>query len=284
MARRLALCAMTAAALAGCTSPPGKVLVIDTSRQAQAHSSRVQYIVVHYTAASLERSLQLLTGPRVSSHYLITDEPRPRVMRLADESRSAWHAGQSAWYGRTWLNANAIGIEIVNPGYDRSENGTRAWAPYSEAQIEHTIALIRDIARRHDISPENIVGHSDIAPQRKTDPGPLFPWNRLAQAGLGRWYDATALQQALAQLNTAGTPDLFWFQRMLRDAGYDVPQHGLLDQATRRVLAAFQMHYRPQRHDGEPDRETAAILMVLPQVSGEPRISGGNYPPGDDEQ
>ncbi len=272
-----------AVTLAGCASNAPRALDIDTSLQAKAHSSRVQYIVVHYTAASLARSISLLTTSKVSAHYLITDEPRPRIMRLVDESRSAWHAGHSAWFGRSWLNANAIGIEIVNDGYTKDAEGNRQWTPYSEAQIERTIALIRDIAHRHDISPENIVGHSDIAPQRKVDPGPLFPWNRLAEAGLGRWFDPAVMQQTRAQLQaTSGTPDVLWFQCMLQSAGYEVAQHGVLDDATRRVLAAFQMHYRPQVHDGQPDQETAAILMALPALAGEPRISGASFQTDDD--
>lgn len=270
-----AACAAAILALAGCASQAPRTLEIDTSLAATAHSSRVQYIVVHYTAAPLARSVSLLTTSKVSAHYLITDEPSPRIMQLVDETRSAWHSGQSGWYGRSWLNANAIGIEIVNAGYEKDAGGDRQWAPYADAQIERTIALIGDIARRHDISPENIVGHSDIAPQRKVDPGPMFPWERLARAGLGRWFDPTALEQAHARLRGSGTPDVLWFQRMLRSAGYDIAQHGQLDEATRRVLAAFQMHYRPQLHDGLPDQQTAAILMALPALTGTPRISGG---------
>lgn len=116
-------CALAILALAGCVSHAPRALDIDTSLKATAHSSRVQYIVVHYTAAPLARSISPLTTLKVSAHYLITDGPRPRIMQLVDESRSAWHAGQSAWFGRSWLNANAIGIEIVNGGYQKDANG-----------------------------------------------------------------------------------------------------------------------------------------------------------------
>ena len=277
-------CTLTLIALAGCTSVSDHALDIDTSHRAQAHSSRVQYIVVHYTAAPLARSLALLTTHQVSAHYLITDETEPRILQLVYESQSAWHAGQSSWHGRTWLNANAIGIEIVNAGY-LSRNGTEtAWAPYQDAQIERSIALIKDIARRHDIAPENIVGHSDIAPQRKVDPGPLFPWDRLAQAGIGRWFDAQDKARAEAELGRSGTPPVSWFQQKLKIMGYDIALHGTLDEPTRNVIAAFQMHYRPQRHDGQPDQETAAILMSLPRDGVTPRVSGGHQPADGDAQ
>lgn len=259
---------------AGCAAPGKPALVIDKTHQARAQSSRVQYIVVHYTAAPLARSLNLLTTHKVSAHYLITDEPQPRIMQLVDESQSAWHAGQSSWYGRTWLNANAIGIEIVNAGYQSRQHGQALWAPYTPGQIDLTIALIKQIALRHNIAPENIVGHSDIAPQRKVDPGPLFPWERLAQAGLGRWFDVERKDGALAELARTGTPPIAWFQQQLGVRGYAVAQHGMLDDATRNVIAAFQMHYRPARYDGQPDAETAAILMALPRDGASPRISG----------
>lgn len=143
----------------------------------------------------------------------------------------------------------------------------RQWQPYSDAQIRAVILLVRDIAQRHGIRPENIVGHSDIAPQRKIDPGPLFPWRHLAQEGLGRWYDENAAQAASLRYAGAALPDANWFQTELARVGYDVPHTGTFDPATTRVIAAFQMHYRPARYDGAPDVETAGILTVLPGES-----------------
>ena len=125
----LIVCALAMVVLAGCAATRPPALAIDTSHQALAHSSRVQYIVVHYTAAPLARSLASLTTNQVSAHYLTTDDPEPRILQLVDESYSAWHAGQSNWYGRTWLNANAIGIEIVNAGYLRRRGPTTLWPP-----------------------------------------------------------------------------------------------------------------------------------------------------------
>jgi N-acetylmuramoyl-L-alanine amidase len=124
------------------------------------------------------------------------------------------------------------------------------------------IELLEDIMRRHQLPPGSILGHSDVAPQRKVDPGPLFPWKRLADAGLLAWPDAQAVAQQQA-LFSKSLPTVAWFQQQLARHGYAVPEHGELDQATRNVLAAFQMKYRPARYDGEPDAQTAAMLLVL---------------------
>lgn len=253
---RFAFLALTALLLAGCAGG----LSIDDSLRSQGQSSRVQYIVLHYTSTDLARSLALLTRGEVSAHYLIGDGSA-KVYRLVDEDRRAWHAGVSEWQGRTWLNASSIGIELVNQGYYDGPTG-RYWQPYGEAQIQTLIALLKDLVERHDLPIDSIIGHSDVAPQRKVDPGPLFPWKRLADAGLIRWPDAAAV--AREQARFAAVPaDVFWFQQQLQQLGYTVPHTGMLDQATRNVLIAFQMKYRPARYDGEPDAESAAILQVL---------------------
>ena len=242
--------------LAGCTGGP----VLDTRYRSVNHDSRVQYIVLHYTSADLPRSLALLTHGEVSSHYLIGEAPAT-VYRLVDENRRAWHAGESEWQGRTWLNASSIGIELVNPGFTETPGG-RVWHPYAPAQIEALIVLLKDMVQRHGLTPERIIGHSDIAPLRKLDPGPLFPWQRLAEAGLGVWPAAQAVERQQAVFADS-LPDPFWFQQQLRELGYAAPLTGELDVTTRQVLAAFQLHYRPSRFDGEPDAETAARLFVL---------------------
>ncbi|PTU74429.1 N-acetylmuramoyl-L-alanine amidase [Pseudomonas mangrovi] len=245
-------------ALAGCADR----LSINTDYLSQGQSSRVQYIVLHYTSTDLAHSLALLTGPDVSSHYLIGDQPAPIIYRLVDEERRSWHAGESEWQGRTWLNASSIGVEIVHPGYRTLADGSREWQPYSPAQINLLITLLEDLVKRHQLPPDSVIGHSDVAPQRKVDPGPLFPWQRLAEAGLIRWPDEAAVLQARAR-HAQQLPDAAWFQVQLGRVGYRVPMHGEWDDATRNVLAAFQMKYRPQRHDGLPDAESAALLEVL---------------------
>jgi len=256
--RRAALAGL-ALLLAACASRGPGGLEVDRSIQAKSQNSRVEFVVLHYTSSGNQRSLQILSQHNVSSHYLITDEPRPRIYQLVDESRRAWHAGVSQWYGRTDMNSASIGIEIVNDGGAGTD-----WAPYKPAQIETLTPLLRDIVRRHQIKPHNIVGHSDIAPQRKVDPGPLFPWRQLAAQGLGRWYDPELAAQARGEFEAHGLPDAAWIQAQLERVGYQVPRNGVLDKATRNVIAAFQMHYRPDRHDGLPDAETLAILKVLP--------------------
>jgi N-acetylmuramoyl-L-alanine amidase len=255
---RLATLALFALLLAGCASGPQ----IDDSLRAQGQSSRVQYIVLHYTSTDLLRSLALLTQGEVSAHYLI-DDGAAKVYRLVDEDRRAWHAGDSEWQGRTWLNASTIGIELVNQGYYEGPAG-RYWQPYGEAQIQALIVLLKDLVKRHDLPIDSIIGHSDIAPQRKVDPGPLFPWKRLADAGLIRWPEAAAVAREQARFSSA-LPEIAWFQQQLHQLGYSVPRTGLLDTATRNVLIAFQMKYRPARYDGEADAESAAILQVLNQ-------------------
>lgn len=249
----IALCGLL---LAGCASG----LRIDDSHVSKGQSSRVQYIVLHYTSADLQRSLALLTEGEVSAHYLIDNAP-PTVYRLVDENRRAWHAGVSEWQGRTWLNASTIGIELINQGYYDTPSG-RYWQPYSEAQIETLIVLLKDLVQRHDLPIDSIIGHSDIAPQRKVDPGPLFPWKRLAEAGLIHWPEPDQVARHRATY-ASRLPDALWFQQQLARAGYALELSGQFDEATRNVLAVFQMKYRPTRYDGVADAETAALLEVL---------------------
>ncbi|MBB2494372.1 N-acetylmuramoyl-L-alanine amidase [Aquipseudomonas ullengensis] len=254
---RFVLLALTAMLLTACANTPS----INDSYHARSQNSRVQYIVLHYTSTDFAQSLALLTHADVSSHYLIADDQPASVYRLVDEDRRAWHAGESEWQGRTWLNASTIGIEMVNQGYEDTPQG-RVWQPYSEAQIEALIVLLKDIVRRHQLPIDSIIGHSDIAPQRKVDPGPLFPWKRLAEAGLIRWPDAAAVAREQAAF-AASLPSAQWFQEQLLRLGYPTPQTGHFDPATRKVLAAFQMKYRPARFDGQADAESAALLLVL---------------------
>jgi N-acetylmuramoyl-L-alanine amidase len=244
--------------LAGCAAGPR----IDTSYTSENQDSRAQYLVIHFTSEGYESSLETLTrgAGTVSSHYLVRDDP-PTIFRLVDESRRAWHAGVSSWRGQTQLNAASIGIEIVNRG-EIGGPGSGVWQEYPAAQMELVMALVRDIVKRHKIRPERIVGHSDIAPQRKVDPGPRFPWKRLADEGLIPWPDAAEVARRLPAFQ-AMLPDALWFQDRLAAHGYAVPLNGILDGETTRVISAFQMRYRPARYDGLPDAETAAMLDVL---------------------
>lgn len=247
--------------LAGCATQGPR---IDTRYASVNHDSRVRYVILHFTQLDFERSLEVLSRGRVSSHYLVSLDP-VRSYRLVDEQRRAWHAGQSYWRGDTALNSSSIGIEIVNLGPD-GESGV-PFMPFPEAQIDEVIRLVRDIARRHKIAPHRILGHSDIAPQRKVDPGPQFPWRRLFEAGLVPWPDETRVAEQRALFERT-LPDVAWFQQQLAEYGFEVASHGQLDEATRRVLANFQAKYRPSRYDGEPDAQTAALLATLNQPDG----------------
>jgi len=242
--------------LAACSNEPR----IDHSFPSANHDSRIQFVVMHYTSASLPRSLALLTHGEVSAHYLIGDNP-PTIYQLVDENLRAWHAGESEWAGRTWLNSSSLGIEIVSPGYTDGPTG-RVWYPYTEGQINSLIYLLKDIRSRYKIDPRNYVGHSDIAPLRKLDPGPMFPWKRLAQEGFGIWPDANEVARYKARFDV-NLPSAAWFQQQLALLGYAVPQTGEFDVTTVHVIAAFQMHYRPERFDGSADAQSAAILQAL---------------------
>ena len=267
---RIPLPALAAAALllAGCASP---ALKIDTSHESVVQASRVQFLILHYTDEDFEKSLDILARQgRVSSHYLVREDP-VEIYRLVDESRLARHAGESYWAGVSRLNASSIGIEIVNPGYADTPEG-RVYAPYPQAQIDAVIRLSKEIVARHGIAPEYVLGHADIAPGRKQDPGPQFPWRRLAQAGIILWPDADQVAERLAFHRGQPLPEVVWFQQRLATVGYRVPQSGELDPATRQVISTFQMKYRPSDIGGEPDIETAALLEVVSTPGGMRRL------------
>lgn len=246
--------------LAGCAGGPP----IDRTYTSRSQDSRAQFLIIHYTAGGFQGSLKWLTEGPVSSHYLVNDNP-PTIYGLVDENRRAYHAGVSSWKGNTQLNASSIGIEIVNLGSTRTPEG-QMWFDYPEAQIEAVVALVKKIVMEHDIKPDRILAHSDIAPQRKTDPGPRFPWKRLADEGLIRWPDANLVALRRPDFESQ-LPDVEWFQRNLAQHGFVVPLNGELDKETRNVIIAFQMKYRPANFDGTPDAETAALLDVLTSSS-----------------
>ena len=208
----------------------------------------VAYLILHYTGmASAEAALARLCDPaaKVSAHYTIDEAGR--IYAHVPEARRAWHAGRAHWRGETDLNARSVGIELVNPGH---EFGYR---PFPEPQMARLIALGREIAARYGLGPAAVLGHSDVAPTRKQDPGELFDWPRLAGAGLGLWPSTVP-----------DTPtDLAEAQGLLGEIGYGLPRHGRLDPETEAVLVAFQRRYRPRRIDGRLDAETAGLIAGL---------------------
>ena len=260
--------ALALAVLAGCTTTAPTTPKYDTTYDAVGQSSRARFLVLHYTVANTPASIKILTQQQVSSHYLLTDEATPKIYRLVDENRAAWHAGNSSWKNFTQLNNSSIGIEIVNAGWKDTPQG-RVYAPFPQAQMDALVPLLKDIVQRHGIAPENVLGHSDIAPLRKQDPGPQFPWQRLAQEGLVLWPDATRVA-AVRPAFDALLPDVGWYQRKLAMHGFGIVQSGVFDEATRTTLAAFQMKYRPLDIAGNPDAETAALLEVLTTPAGTP--------------
>ena len=161
----------------------------------------------------------------------------------------------------------SIGIGVVNPGYVDTPQG-RVYAPYPQEQIDTVIRLAQEIVARHDIPPGRVLGHADIAPGRKQDPGPRFPWRQLAEAGLVLWPDAAQVQARLAFHQGAPLPEVAWFQERMAAVGYRVPRSGELDEATREVISTFQMKYRPADIAGMPDVETAALLDVVSTPGG----------------
>ncbi|WP_108446919.1 N-acetylmuramoyl-L-alanine amidase [Halomonas denitrificans] len=276
MYRRVIILLLTLAL--GACAGPGTLerragYTVDHRHAAPSHNSRVRHLVLHYTDGDEAEALATLTGPHVSSHYVLPRGPEGRVYQLVEESRRAWHAGASHWRGSADINATSIGIEIVNAGPDRPTAELErdlaadaphaiAWAPYPDAQITTLIALARDLIARHGIEATNVVAHSDIAPSRKIDPGPAFPWRRLHEAGIGPWPAPSAVARWRARF-AVDPPSLATLQRALAAWGYGLAISGEADPPTRAVLRAFQMRFRPADYRGLVDAETAAILWAL---------------------
>lgn len=254
--------------ISACSTPkPTSDYIVDTTHQAIGADQRIQLLVFHYTAENFPSALDILTQQKVSAHYLIPANPmtvskRPTILQLVPENMRAWHAGASSWQGKNNLNDSSIGIEIENMGYTKADT-SREWDPYTAEQIQVLIMLSKDTIKRYQIPPNNVLGHSDIAPQRKNDPGPLFPWQQLAEAGVGAWPNQVDVDRFLARRAQNKTINIKELQLNLLRYGYDVPQTGILDEATRNVMIAFQMHFRPMNYSGTPDAESLAILDAL---------------------
>jgi N-acetylmuramoyl-L-alanine amidase len=218
------------------------------NHDARPESGRIDMLVLHYTGMKMAaEAIDRLCDPaaKVSAHYVIDEDGT--VWRLVEESRRAWHAGVSFWQGTRNVNAASIGIELVNPGH---EWGYRA---FPDAQMVALETLCRGLLVRHPIPRDRVVGHSDVAPLRKQDPGELFDWPRLAEAGIGLWPTDSQLPPT----------DIAGAQAMLAAIGYGVPSSGALDAETRQVLTAFQRRYRPALVDGDLDPETFQRLAAV---------------------
>lgn len=227
------------------------------------HGERVEVtapdaIILHYTGmGSADSALSWLCNPesQVSSHYFVFEDGR--VIQMVPEGRRAWHAGKSFWAGATDLNSRSIGIEIANGGHP-------AGLPeFPEPQINAVIELCRDCGARWSIAPERVLGHSDIAPVRKVDPGEKFPWDILSQQGIGHWVAPAAIGGGrFFQRGDSGQP-VEALQSMLSLYGYGVEISGSYCDRTEGAVAAFQRHFRPVLVDGIADFSTIDTLHRL---------------------
>jgi N-acetylmuramoyl-L-alanine amidase len=215
-------------------------------------------LILHYTGMpTAEGALDWLTRTEseVSSHYFVFEDGR--VVQLVPEAARAWHAGKGFWRGETDINSASIGIEIANPGHP---GGLPDFPP---KQIAAVAELCRDIVERHNIAPERVLAHSDIAPVRKIDPGERFPWAILADAGIGHWVEPAPIAGGRFFQQGDNGPPIEALQAMLALYGYDVPVSGDYCARTHGVVEAFQRHYRQQRVDGIADSSTIDTLHRL---------------------
>jgi N-acetylmuramoyl-L-alanine amidase len=228
-----------------------------------ARSGPPDMILLHYTGMPTgEAALARLCDPeaKVSAHYLVEEDGR--IFALVPEERRAWHAGVACWRGERDINGVSIGIEIVNPGH---EFGYR---DFPEAQIAALIALLDDVRGRWTVPDARILAHSDVAPDRKQDPGELFPWKRLAEAGHGLWAEPAPAPGAPLKEGDEG-PGVFALQAGLTRLGYDSAPSGAYDAATATIVRAFQRHWRPALIDGAADGQTRARLIALLRLAAE---------------
>ena len=239
------------------------------------YDSRIKYVVIHFTSENLKQSINILTDrdKEVSSHYLISDNPNDDVINLVDEDFRAWHAGDSYWKNNISLNDNSIGIEIVNESKcikkiplinnNKDLDEHCSFIDFKDFQIEKLVQLITDIQQRHPrIQDTDIIGHADISPSRKLDPGPKFPWYLLYTKGIGAWYNQEDYEH-FYKVFRDDLPSIKNLQIQLLKYGYNIEPTGIEDLQSIKAVRAFQMHFRQSNHNGYFDQETASILYSL---------------------
>lgn len=215
-------------------------------------------IVLHYTGMpDIDAAITRLCtdGTDVSAHYIVLEDGR--IVQTVPESMRAWHAGVSYWAGETDINSVSIGIEISNRGHDWG------YPKFPSRQIAATTALCRGIMLRHNIQPWRVLGHSDIAPARKQDPGEKFPWNSLANSGVGVWVRPAPVKDGEAMQVGDKGDSVLYLQEALARLGYQIPLTSQFDTATLEVVTAFQRHFRQARVDGIADYSTLKTLQDL---------------------
>lgn len=220
---------------------------------------RADLLLLHYTGMqSCDKAIGWLANPesKVSCHYVVAEDGR--ITQMVAEDMRAWHAGQSFWGGVTDINSCSIGIEIHNPGH------TQGYPDFPDAQMDALTRLSVDIVTRHRIPKGRVLGHSDVAPQRKIDPGEKFDWQALAAAGVGRWIAPQPIEETGWSFGPgARSEKIADAQHLMRAYGYGIDVTGMLDAATAFTLRAVQLHWRPARVDARLDASTLETLRRL---------------------
>jgi N-acetylmuramoyl-L-alanine amidase len=241
-------------------------------RSVKGFNRRVRFLVMHYTACNFAWAVKLLAdGDNVSAHYLIPDPTEEtyidagfkdmRIFNLVHEYERAWHAGASYWAGRTDLNDTSIGIENVN--LSSESEGILTFQPYNPIQVHAIKELSLNVLQRYpDITPTNVVAHSDISPGRKYDPGAKFPWKELYDAGIGAWYADETKKKYERLFFQYGLPPTEEIIIKLKTYGYDI-NTASNETGLKNLIMAFQLHFRPADYSGKFDVETVAILYAL---------------------
>ena len=248
----------------------GKFQVDSSSYVAIGKNERIQFIVVHYTAIDNAASIKELTTNKVSSHFLVLDEDDNKIYNLVPLEQRAWHAGASAFRGRTNINDTSVGIEIVSDGIAKEFiSDPNPYHPYDHyvdykpIQIEKVAQIIKYVAEKYNVPARNIVAHSDIAPSRKKDPGAKFPWKELYDKyNIGAWYDEADKQTFMDEEKFKAT-SIREIKDKLRKYGYEINRFDEWDKESKDVVYAFQLHFNPKNATGEMDLETFAILKAL---------------------
>ncbi len=240
--------APSAVSISACPSP----------NHGKRRTGPLDMIVLHYTGMpGADQALAWLCSEQseVSAHYFVFEDGR--IVQMVEEDRRAWHAGAAGWAGETDINSRSIGIEIANIG---DEGGL---PPFPDAQIDALIGLCRDITGRHAIPAHRLLAHSDVAPDRKRDPGQAFPWDRLASEGVGHWVEPEPVSGGAALAPGDKGEPVAALQGLLALYGYALTVSGVFDARTSHVVTALQRHFRTEKIDGIADASTLTTLRRL---------------------
>ena len=225
---------------------------INHSRKIRS-KKRIKFVIIHYTGMQSEiESIKRLKNPKakVSCHYFINR--RGNVIQIVKDLNIAWHAGKSKWKNFSNLNNNSLGIELVNKGHDYG------YQNFSNLQIKSLIKLCKILKKKYAIKKENFLGHSDIAPLRKKDPGEKFPWKKLSRYNLGKWYKTQRASLEISQNNM----EINFFKN-LKKIGYRYFRIYKRNHKDKKIIKIFQQHYLPKNVSGRIDKKTFNISQLL---------------------